>query len=134
MANGLMVDPSLTMAQAALQGLNTRQNVISQNISNVDTPGYKAQDVNFETTLQNAINVNNSIPMTVDNERHISGLLSETNNMYEVGLREGGSARADGNDVNIDQELEQMSETGIDYSALSSAISKKFSLIKAIIQ
>ena len=132
MASGMMVDPSLNIAQKALEGLNVRRDVIGQNIANIDTPGYQAQQVNFETTLQQAINSSNTLAMTTTNVSHVQGLKSDPGNMNEIGLRKGGSARADGNDVSIDQELQQMTETSVSYQALTTAITKKLSLLKLI--
>jgi len=132
MSTGMVSDSTLNLAQKALDGLSLRRDVISQNIANVDTPGYQAQQVNFETALQSAINSSGTLPMTTTNDRHETGLQSEKTNMLEIGLRKGGSTRADGNNVNIDQELEQMTETGVSYQALTTAITKKLSLLKAI--
>ncbi|KRB79952.1 flagellar biosynthesis protein FlgB [Nocardioides sp. Root190] len=39
----------------AITGLSTRQEVIADNIANVDTPGFRARSVEFESTLQRAI-------------------------------------------------------------------------------
>jgi flagellar basal-body rod protein FlgB len=132
MSSGLISDSTLNLAQKAIEGLNLRRDVISQNIANVDTPGYQAQQVNFETALQSAIKAGSALPLTTTNDRHVLGIKSETGNLYEIGLRKGGSTRADGNNVNIDQELEQMTETGISYQALTTAITKKLSLLKLI--
>jgi flagellar basal-body rod protein FlgB len=46
--------------------------------------------------------------------------------------RTGGSMRADGNNVDIDVELMEMTETGIAYQALTQAASKKLALLKSI--
>ena len=39
----------------AINGLSTRQNVIADNIANVDTPGFRARSVEFESALERAI-------------------------------------------------------------------------------
>jgi flagellar basal-body rod protein FlgB len=129
---GMINDSTLTVAQKALEGLSTRRDVISQNIANVDTPGYQAQQVNFETALRSAIQSDGTLPLTTTKQTHLTGLSADNGKMLEMGLRKGGSTRADGNNVNIDQELEQMSETGVSYQALTTAITKKLGLLKAI--
>lgn len=40
---------------SALNGLAMRQSVIADNIANVDTPGFRARSVDFETALTGAI-------------------------------------------------------------------------------
>jgi flagellar basal-body rod protein FlgB len=132
MATDMVSDSTMGVVQSALKGLSLRRDVISQNISNVDTPGYQAQQVNFEATLKDAINSTGTIALATTQDRHLSGLPSEAGNKFAISLRKGGSTRADGNDVSIDQELQQMTETGISYQALTTAITKKLSLLKAI--
>jgi flagellar basal-body rod protein FlgB len=49
------VDPVGSVLHSALDGLAMRQTVIADNIANVDTPGYRATTVDFETNLRRAI-------------------------------------------------------------------------------
>ena len=132
MASGMLFDPALTMAQTALKGLELRRDVISQNIANVDTPGYQAQAVDFETSLQRAMNAGGDLPLSTTNQRHINGSGLDGNNIYTTSPRDGGSTRADENNVDISQEMEQMTETTLSYEALTSTITKKLSLLKTI--
>src|SRR3546814_17839893 len=44
-----------SILHAAVEGVSVRQNVIADNIANVDTPGYIATSVHFESSLRNAI-------------------------------------------------------------------------------
>ena len=48
-------DPVSAVLNSALDGLSTRQQVIADNIANVDTPGYRATSVDFESALLAAI-------------------------------------------------------------------------------
>jgi flagellar basal-body rod protein FlgB len=121
------------IAKRALDGLSARRDMIGQNISNVDTPGYKAQEVSFEGVLKQTINKTSSVALKTTKARHLQGATGGTN-MLQVGNRQGGSSRADGNNVDIDQELIQMTETGIRYQAISQAVSKKLSLIKNLVR
>jgi flagellar basal-body rod protein FlgB len=54
-ADGLLGNNFRIMA-AGLDGLSMRQRVHSENIANVDTPGYSRRDVDFESTLRAALN------------------------------------------------------------------------------
>ena len=47
--------PSARCSNSALDGIALRQRVIADNIANVDTPGYRATSVDFETSLRAAI-------------------------------------------------------------------------------
>ena len=131
MTDPVFGDSALNMASKAMDGLSYRRNVISQNVANVDTPGYHALELNFESTLQKTLNSSPKLNMALTNSKHQLSK-NDASGPYQAKLRSGGTERADGNNVDIDQELVQMTETGIRYSALSTAVSKKLSLLKNI--
>jgi flagellar basal-body rod protein FlgB len=118
-------------AKLSLNGLALRQQVISRNISNVDTPGYKAEDISFEQTVRQAIQKGESAAMTTTNVLHMQA--DEPLTGFVSQQRTGGTDRADGNNVDIDTELTDMTETSVRYQAISQLISKKFSLLKTIV-
>ncbi len=121
------------IAKRSLDGLSARRDMIGQNVANVDTPGYKAQEVSFEGVLKQTMNKSLPKALKTTNDRHMQGSTGGSATV-QVGQRQGGSSRADGNNVDIDQELTQMTETGIRYQAISQAVSKKFSLLKNLVR
>lgn len=129
----LISDSTFDVARLALDGLARRQELIGTNLANVDTPGFHAQTNNFEATLQRAIDTNTQpIRLAQTNGAHLARPVdrrAEFNALFE---REGGSERADGNNVSIDVELMQQAETGIKYQALTQTVSKKLLLLRAI--
>ena len=133
MVNSIVNDNAMQTARAALTGLSLRQQVISRNLANVDTPGYHAQQLDFESVLQKSIKADHSLPMAVSDNAHLASPVRQLMN-FDVSLRPGGSMRADQNNVDIDTELLQMSETGIQYQAVGQAISKKLALLQTIAQ
>jgi flagellar basal-body rod protein FlgB len=133
MADSLFTDNATSAAKLALDGLSQRQQIISRNLSNVDTPGYRAQSFSFEDSLKNVFNRKKGLVMTSTSTTHLSSLSSTTPNVgFSVTNRPGGSLRADENNVDIDAELVEMSETGIVYQAVSQSVSKKLALLKTI--
>lgn len=131
MTEALFSDPGFRAAQTALDGLALRQEVIGRNLANIDTPGFKAQSVTFEAALQQAQRETQAIRLAVTDGAHLTGAGDPTA-LISLEARTGGSTRADGNNVDIDQELTQMAETGIRFQALSQLISKKMLLLKSI--
>lgn len=131
MANAIGKDPMLRAAQIALDGLSLRQKMISQNLANVDTPGYQARTIKFEDAVRAASQGVVEYPLSTTNTRHIDASGSPAAGAHSV-ARAGGSTRADGNNVDIDVELLEMTETGIAYQALTQAASKKLALLKNI--
>jgi flagellar basal-body rod protein FlgB len=130
MASSWLSDDTMRVVKTALDGVSLRQQVISRNLSNVDTPGYRSQEVNFEDTVRQAMGKGNVLPMQVTEKGHFLGGVGKTG--FQVNERPGGSLRVDQNDVDVDVELTQMSEAGIQYQALTQSASKKLLLLKAI--
>lgn len=130
MPDSLFTDNSIRAAQLALDGLSRRQQVISRNLANVDTPGYQAQTVNFEDTLKHALSGDTTLAMQVTDDLH--QVSSEQSPGFISKLRPGGTERADQNNVDVDTEMIDMSETGIQYQAVSQAISQKLLLLKTL--
>ena len=131
--NGILNDPTFDVARLALDGLTRRQELIGTNLANVDTPGYHAQTNNFEATLQRAIKADaEPLRLAQTNGAHLARPTDRRAEFNAVFEREGGSERADGNNVSIDVELMQQSETGIKYQALTQTVSKKLLLLRAI--
>lgn len=137
MTDSISSGDAFDVAKRALNGLSARRDMIGQNIANVDTPGYKAQEVSFEGVLKQTIDKTSNkispVALKTTKARHLQGGASSTE-LLQAGYRQGGSSRADGNNVDIDQELTQMTETGIRYQAISQAVSKKFSLLKNLVR
>ncbi len=131
--NSLLTDSTFDVARLALDGLTRRQELIGTNLANVDTPGYHAQTNNFEATLQRAIKADAApLRLAQTSGAHLSRPTDRRAEFNAVFDREGGSERADGNNVSIDVELMQQSETGIKYQALTQTVSKKLLLLRAI--
>jgi flagellar basal-body rod protein FlgB len=137
MTDKILFGPVYDTLQTGLDGLALRQQVISRNLANVDTPGYQAQSVTFEAALQNAQSSRQSLPavqLAVTKPAHMVGLETPPREPVGVELRQGGTQRADGNNVDVDVELTQMAETGVRYQALSQLITKKYQGIRSILQ
>jgi flagellar basal-body rod protein FlgB len=130
MSDSLFSDNAMRTSTAALNGLSLRQQAISRNLANVDTPGYQAQTVNFEDTLNRLVNQDGSLPLEITDPSHLLSSTQETG--FSVAMRPGGIFRADQNNVDVDVEMTDMSETGIQYQAVSQTVSQKLLLLKAL--
>jgi flagellar basal-body rod protein FlgB len=134
MSNTIFSDDAVNAASLALKGLSARQQAISNNIANVDTPGYSAKTVDFESTLSRTLNQSSAkVAISKTNKLHMDTTSSSSDFLTSVN-RAGGSTREDGNNVDIDTELIDMSETNIKYQAISQGISTKLLLLKSIAQ
>jgi flagellar basal-body rod protein FlgB len=107
-----MIDATSQTLQYALDGLTMRQTVLSSNIANQGTPGYQAQQVNFEDALNNALSEGHA-PTDAPT---VSGT--------------GDPVQADGNNVDLGSALTSMQTDTLQYQTVSEALSSKFQLIK----
>ena len=130
MSDSLFADNATRAAKVALEGLSLRQQAISRNLANIDTPGYQSQTVNFEKTLQHLLGQGGSLPLKITDTSH--QLSSEQEMRFSLSERPGGTFRADQNNVDVDVEMTEMSEAGIQYQAVSQAISQKLLLLKTL--
>ncbi|CAM3720559.1 flagellar basal body rod protein FlgB [Parendozoicomonas haliclonae] len=117
---GISFDEHLGIHQQALLYREQRATVISGNLANIDTPGYKAVDLDFSTALQQARegkNLNNGQP-------------TATPQMVE---RPQSQPSADGNTVEIGQEQAAWARNRTDWETSFTFLNMKFkSLEKAI--
>ena len=116
--------------QAALSGLAARQRTIANNVANVDTPGFKASEVNFEALLNQAVSRagSGSNPGTPVNQSALDA------QMRTPTLIDSTSTRADGNNVDIDQQMELLSEANLNYSALTQVMSTRLGILRGVIK
>lgn len=100
----------------------TRKNLITNNLANVDTPGYKRKDLNFESVLKTELgNMKYTSLDSKINNADISGLNATTYTDYA-----NYSYRKDGNNVDIDTEQVELASEQIKYKALTSSVSSQF--------
>lgn len=126
-------DRGLNTLAGWLDGLSRRQQATSNNIANIDTPGYVRQQVNFETELQRQFNQGSNGIAATDPRHYTSGRALRD----QLGLDPQqllSSSRLDGNSVDIDQEMITLTETQMRFQAASQALSKKLGIIRTVIQ
>ncbi len=135
MGNSILTDRATQALSAALDGLSLRQQAISHNVANADTPGYKAVDVSFEAQLQRALDGQSDDRQQVarTNVRHLAAPQDASSSGAQTVRRFDTSLRNDGNNVDIDLEMAQLAETTLRYNALTLLASKKLGLIKNVI-
>ena len=107
-----------------------RNEAIANNIANVDTPGYKRQDVSFETELQKALGSCQYVPM----DTKVASLVSSRLNPKPFTDYAGYSYRLDGNNVDIDQENIYLAENQLKYQGLMAGIQSEFKNLQTVIK
>jgi flagellar basal-body rod protein FlgB len=131
MPDPIFSDNAFSSAKFALDGLAKRTEILGNNLANVDTPGYQAQTLNFEQALARASQDSGKLRLSVTNEVHLKPR-GEALDLMTTAPRQSGTWRTDGNNVNVDTELNEMAETGIRYQAISQLVTKKLMLLKTV--
>ena len=107
-----------------------RNEAISNNIANVDTPGYKRQDVAFESVLQQALG-NNRYQSMDDKVANVN--LSRLRGRAYVDYA-NYSYRLDGNNVDIENENVMLAENQLKYQGLISSINQEFTNLQTVMK
>lgn len=106
-----------------------REAILANNISNVDTPGYKRKDLNFEGVLSQELG--RCKHQSLDKKISELDTSKLTANVYTD--HSNYSYRMDGNNVDIDTENVELASEQIKYKALTSSISSQFSRMKSVL-
>jgi flagellar basal-body rod protein FlgB len=102
---------------AALSGLAQRQRVTADNIANVQTPGFLAGRVDFESSLRGALRSGEAPAI---NGGMVARSLEPTN--------------SNGNNVNLDMETVTATETGLRYQLALNALDGKYSSLRTALR
>jgi flagellar basal-body rod protein FlgB len=117
-----------------LEFRSERQKVISANIANINTPGFKTKDVSFEQELQNVKN-KNDLQLKVTHKNHIATEIvsGKPMNKPEIFELEGLEEQNDGNNVNLDHQISEMSKNAVLHDAISKSIKKDSTWFKMMV-
>ncbi len=109
---GVGNDPFLDRMERALDVMSRRGQVVASNIGNVDTPGYRTQDIDFKSALERAVQAQAGPGLRMQRTEPAHFISGSSAANAEVAHRVAGlTVRNDGNDVNIDREMLALSET-----------------------
>ncbi len=125
-------DSALGIHADALRVRSQRAELLASNLSNADTPGYKARDIDFSAVLK-SVNADQSAVMTTSHQNHIATTQSLQASNPHVQYRSTIQDSLDGNSVDEQVEQAQFMQNAIQYQASLDFLGGKFSgLMKAI--
>jgi flagellar basal-body rod protein FlgB len=146
-----LVDPTQRILAGALDGLALREQAVAANLSNIDTPGYQAETVDFESELQaqladstsGAMNLSVNAPTLGQSaalglartaSTQFSGTSAgDTSVSATLNTRSSADAqRADNNTVNLDEEMTALAETQLKFTSVSRMISGRFGMLRDV--
>lgn len=112
----MMNDATMDALRVSLRGLASRQRALADNIANLETPGYLAKRVDFETALDKAIT----------DGKASSTEISQNRSQDATGLN--------GNNVNLDDETILSTDTALRYQMSVEALNAKYRLLRTAIR
>jgi len=116
----LLFDPTMRELASALTLHQRRHEVIAANLANVETPGFKARDLDFATALKDALGAAERDEPPPETTRVVED--------------RGAPARADGNTVDVDLQMAKLSGNGMSYVALARLLGKRIALLRQAIE
>ena len=126
-----------TTMKALATSLNLRQmrnELISSNIANAETPGYKAKRLDFEEALQRAIDIDRTQTLKTTDAKHYNvgggGFDNLSPSLYED---PNGMVSENGNTVNRDDEMVRMADNKIMYDASIQLMKKKLNRLSSLL-
>ncbi|MDR5814844.1 flagellar basal body rod protein FlgB [Caballeronia sp. LZ033] len=151
------LDKEFAFGREALDVRAYRQELLSSNIANADTPGYKARDVEFSSALAGALKQNgtasnsstlkmaqpvslsSSASLAVTSQGHMSGTSTlatsggSTDDYGKLAYRVPSQPSLDGNTVDLDAERVQFADNALHFEAGMTVLSSQIkSMLSAI--
>jgi flagellar basal-body rod protein FlgB len=125
-------DQTLDAMGTYLSRLTRRQQVVTSNLANIDTPGYKTKDISFYATMQELLS-DGPAGLRTSRSEHIQMPISASPQAQVFEVQEGMPSRADHNNVDLDKEMLKLNETAFGYSMITQLIREKFRLLASSI-
>ncbi|AVA35557.1 MULTISPECIES: flagellar basal body rod protein FlgB [Cupriavidus] len=130
------LDAAFRFQQDALSLRTQRQSVIASNIAHADTPGYKARDFDFASTLAQSVERgqrSEGTSLSTTSVRHLPGQ-APTSTGHELDYRIPLQSSIDGNTVEMDTERVAFADNTVHYEAGLTVMSSKIKTMLAAIQ
>jgi len=125
------------LLERALDGVAARQRVTAHNIANVNTPGYKRHRLSFEESLHQAVEKaerrrleRRDHPSSAHPHRRAELPLERP---FRVERDMTTTMRNDGNNVDIEAELAQLTKDQVFYQALADQVARRYAMLRAVI-
>jgi flagellar basal-body rod protein FlgB len=106
------------VVQKAMQGASLEQQVLSNNLANANTPGFKRSDVDFQSALASA--VSSADPSAALDNMSFTQQTDSTTAMT-----------ADGNNVDLEREMSGLTSNAVEYETLSSIEKTRMGMLQS---
>jgi len=108
-----VISDSAAYLTGRLGYLNDRHNLVSQNLAHMETPGYHSKDLSFAGYMKRAEDSDSVLFQPLENVKQTGGML-----------------KANGNDVNMEQEMSKLADNSVEYMTAIEILKKNITLMK----
>ena len=108
------------------------QKVISTNIANIDTPGFKTKELKFNDQLDKSQS-EHDLKLSMTHSRHMNIQAQTNEKSYYLNETKGLHEQNDGNNVNLDTQMSSMAQNSMMFNAIQSSIKKDSAWFKSVI-
>jgi flagellar basal-body rod protein FlgB len=125
--------PLLAILRERMSWLSARQDVLSQNVANADTPGYSARDIkpiDFKDILKGETET--APGLTITDPRHIA-IAPNSASSFEDADAPDTESNPTGNTVSLEQEMIKVADTQAQYQAAANLYSKAMGMLRTAI-
>ena len=122
--------PIVDGLRSALDLYAARHRVLTENIANVETPGYRARDLDFQSALLRAFTPPDP---GADTGNVIGGSRGDTESAAQVVIDRDAALKVDGNSVDLDTQMARLSENAFRLTALSRMLARQYEGLKSAI-
>lgn len=112
-----LYDTTQVALERALAGASMRQQALANNVANINTAGFKRSDVDFHSTIAAAMG---------GGKERLESLA------FAPAVDTATAMRADGNNVDADQEMAALAENGIEYQALVAVAKARMQMLEIV--
>lgn len=126
-----LVEPISQRMKLFLDYAARKQRVISSNLANVETPGYRAKELTFTDVLKQEVGSPSVVKRT--DERHLAGkpVLVRP---FEVEQSAGDTLGYDGNNVDLEKEMTDLAQNVLEFSVVSRMIQLRGQTVRSAVK
>jgi flagellar basal-body rod protein FlgB len=124
------------LLELSMRVRGARHEVLSANIANADTPGFRPKDLDFDSVMRTAVELDDH---PVSRERQMDEILSGPLG-FETAIHEPsngdqrhGEERFDGNRVSLDRQIALLNENALSYEASLTLFSRTMAKLRYVI-
>ena len=122
----LLFNKTIEMLTGVLNFRSIRHKAITSNIANIDTPGYRPKDIDFQTRVQALIDGEKGMAMARTNGKHLPGpALSADAADFEI--------IESGENVDLDKEMAKLAENNLMYNLTVELLARKFKSLNSVL-